>query len=609
MLLNLCKRSRNSVRTSEFGGKSFSYDSASQVCVLRQTEPERLVTDLVAALKQRIESMYMQRIKLPLADSVIRGIETWRWCLALQPPILFNRRQLGDIAVRVIALIDAMLGAGGKPKDLDATQSSSSPSLPSPSKCSSPIKFIITGHPGDGKTLSAAVLSLFLQDHVKNSKMTASIIIPVFSSSSSCHPHACDVLKAINHQLRERLPNSFRRPQPPHSSLRSHAHAFSYYTTTLLGLFRDSIIVIVIDDAHLISHSVACVEQPTYGYFLPSDLDNRVITIVTCDPLHVAWLQSQSLAPPSSCIIGLKEGACSVDCRVEIISAFASRQLKQMSEAEGLVMQAMAAPEARAEFIRDVHHFRSVFATAADNFAQFCTMQERSAAAMPLDFQASFKRVIASAQFAKWFESEDGLRSAGSDNALFFSHASMAYLRGSCAALESLTPTADVRTATIVKRMLDAGLADVCLTETVSLGNCVLAVLDTACQRVSKYIVARVSALVSCAPLSLQELGDVLTLDGGAVGELDASVSAYSIKQFPLRVVSDVLVYLAVLGVARMVDDTGGAVVVPPHLQPLLLQWAASKGFGELDAHTAIGTLFELFVLLALYCPCHHFFV
>ena len=174
----------------------------------------------------------------------------------------------------------------------------------------------------------------------------------------------------------------------------------------------------------------------------------------------------------------------------------------------------------------------------------------------------------------------------------------MAYLRGSCAALESLTPTADVRTATIVKRMLDAGLADVCLTETVALGNCVLAVLGAACQRVSKYIVARVSALVSCAPLSLQELGDVLTLDGGAVGELDASVSAYSIKQFPLRVVSDVLVYLAVLGVARMVDDTGGAVVVPPHLQPLLLQWSAFQGFGELDAHTAIGdSLYFLFLL------------
>ena len=58
-----------------------------------------------------------------------------------------------------------------------------------------------------------------------------------------------------------------------------------------------------------------------------------------------------------------------------------------MSEAEGLVMQAMATPEARAEFVRDVHHFRSVFAAAADKFSQFCTMQERSAAARSLDFQ------------------------------------------------------------------------------------------------------------------------------------------------------------------------------------------------------------------------------
>ena len=154
--------------------------------MLRQTEPERLVTDLVAALKQRIETMYMQRVKLPLAESVLRSIDAWRWCLALQPPILFNRRQLGDIAVRVIALVDVVLGVGEKPR-IDATQSSSSSSLPSSShlsQCTSPIKFIITGQPGDGKTLS--VLSLFLQDHVKNTKMTASIKPRPLQRQTSC---------------------------------------------------------------------------------------------------------------------------------------------------------------------------------------------------------------------------------------------------------------------------------------------------------------------------------------------------------------------------------------------------------------------------------------
>jgi hypothetical protein len=261
-------------------------------------------------------------------------------------------------------------------------------------------------------------------------------------------------------------------------------------------------------------------------------------------------------------------------------------------------MQAMASPKNQAEFIRDVQHFRSVFAAAADDNAQFCTLQERDCATMPLDLQSSFKRTVASAAFGKWFGLESDFPEKGPDNALFFSHASMSYLRGCCAALESLTPPSDVRTVTIVKRLLDAGLADAYLVNSANFGNCMLAVLGAACHSVSTYIVARVAALVSCAALSLQELGDVLTLDGGAVAELDASVSAYSIKQFPIRVVSEVLAFLSIAGVARMIDDGGGVMVVPPHLKPLLLQWAASQGFNELDAHAAIGDSFEALLLL-----------
>ena len=52
---------------------------------------------------------------------------------------------------------------------------------------------------------------------------------------------------------------------------------------------------------------------------------------------------------------------------------------------------------------------------------------------------------------------------------------------------------------------------------------------------------------------------------------------------------SEALEYLSIVGVVRMVDDAGGALVAQPHLKPLLLQWAASQGFTELDAHTAIG--------------------
>ncbi len=578
-----------------------------QVCVLRQLEPEQLVADLTAALKQRIESIYVQRMKLPSAKTVVRSMVAWRWCLALQPPILFNKRQLGGIAVKVMALIDAVTNACHKTENVvvDPVESSASSSLPSstsssqPSSISSsPVKFVIAGQPGDGKTLSAATLCLFLQDHFKHSNMSSSIIIPVFPSSVSLHPHACDVLKCINHQLRERLPNSFRRMEPPHASLHSLSHDFSYYSSTLLGFSRDSVIVIVIDDVHLISHSVACVDQPTYGYFLPFDLNNRVITVVTCQTSHVSWLQNQSLAPPSSCIVALKEGAGGDDCRVAIISTFAARQLKRLSEAEGAVMQAMATPKNQAEFIRDVQHFRLVFAAADDDNAQFCTLQERKCAAMPSDLQASFKQTVASAAFKKWLGSESDLPEKGFDNALFFSHASMLYVRGCCAALESLSPPNDVRTVTIVKKMLDAGLADVCLVKSATFGNCVLAVLDAACHCVSTYIVARVAALASCAALSLQELGDVLTLDGGAVAELDASVSAYSMKQFPLRVVSEVLAFLSIAGVTCMLDDEGAVMVVPPYLKPLLLHWAASQGFSELDAHTAIGDAFDAFLLL-----------
>jgi hypothetical protein len=178
----------------------------------------------------------------------------------------------------------------------------------------------------------------------------------------------------------------------------------------------------------------------------------------------------------------------------------------------------------------------------------------------------------------------------GSDSTYFFSFASMKYVRGCCAVLEGLSPPNDVAVATVAKRFLDFGLADVCLTETLNQSSCMLALLQAACSRISNYILARVSALVSCSLLYPKEVAQLLTLDGGAIGELDASTSAYSIKQFPLQVVNDVLGYLSVLGVARMVDDAGGVVVVPLHLRPLLLKWAASHGYSELDAFTLIGT-------------------
>jgi hypothetical protein len=527
VLQNMCKRPGNSVSSCNMPPivHASHGNYRRQVVVLRQLEPEQLVADLTAALMQRIESMHMQRIKLPMAEAALRSLDVWKWCLALQPPILFNNRQLGDIAIRVMALIDVALGIGHKKENVVAQAVASHASSSTPSF--SPIRFIISGQSGDGKTLSAATLCLFLQDHFKHMNMASSIIIPVFPSSSSLHPHASDVLKCINHQLRERLPNSFRRPQPPHASLRSLSNDFAYYSSTLLRFSSDAIIVIVIDDVHAISHSVACVEYPTFGYFLPADLNSRVITVVTCHASHVAWLRSNSLAPPSACIVGLKEGACGSDCRVEVISTFAARHLKRLSEAEGVAMLAMASPEVKQGFIRDVQHFRSVFAAAVDENDQFSTMQERTAGSMPLDFQASYQRVIASPSFSKWLGSQSDVCSKGTDNVLFFSNASMSYVRGSCAALESLTPANDVRTVTIVKRMLDAGLADAGLKSAVTLGNCVLAVLDFACQHVSKYIVARIAALVACAPLSLLELRDVLTLDGGAAGELDAGVSAH----------------------------------------------------------------------------------
>ena len=60
-------------------------------------------------------------------------------------------------------------------------------------------------------------------------------------------------------------------------------------------------------------------------------------------------------------------------------------------------------------------------------------------------------------------------------------------------------------------------------------------------------------------------------------------------RQFPLRVVHDVVGFLTLVGVLHMCDDAGGVLVAPPHIKPLLLAWAAAQGFSELDAHTAIG--------------------
>lgn len=552
--------------------------------MLRQTEPEKLVSDLVTALKALVERVYLQRIKLPMAETVLRSAAVWRWCLALQPPILFNKRRLSDIVCRVMALIDDVSGVSEKNGGTSAVSTTPLSSQSASTTPPSPIKFIITGNGGDGKSLALAVMSLFLQDQMKQAKMSSSIIIPVFPTASSVYPHACNVLKAINNQLRERLPNSLRRVEPPHSSLRSLTQDFSYYTTTLLSLSHDAVIVVIIDDVHLLSHSVACVEQPAYGYFLPLELNSRVVTIVSCDPSHVPWLQSQSLAPPSSCVMALKDASGGGDCRVGIISTFAARHLKPCREAE-MAIQAMTS----SQVVRDIHHFRSVFAAAADDHAQFHALFERALSIMPFDLQKTVKRIHESASFQKWFGTENDLPNRDSDHVLFFSHSSILHARGSCAALESLTPPNDFGTVTIVKMMLDAGLADVCLVSSVSRSNCVFAVLDAASQAIGEYIVARIAALVSCAHLSLRDLGDILTLDGGAVNELDANVTAYSIKQFPLRVVDDVLVYLAIVGVKCLMDDSGGVFVAPHHTKALLLQWSISHGFSELDAHTAIG--------------------
>ena len=570
--------------------------------MLRQLEPELLVADLVTALKQRIDRIYMQRMKLPMAETLLHSASVWKWCMALQPPILLNKMQLGDIALGVMALVCSAADAGTKEDAIvkDAAKPSNFSSSPT-SLPSSPIRFIITGRPGDGKTLSVAIVSLLLQDHFKHTNMTSSIIIPVFPSCSSPLPHACDVLKCINHQLREGLPNSFRRPEPPHSSLRSLKLDLTYYTAKLLEMSDDAVIVIIIDDVHLLSHSVACVEQSTYGYFLPVDLSSRVITVVTCEPSSVSWLQSLSLAPPPHCVVGLQDGFGASDCRVGIISAFAARHLKCLKEAEGLVMQSLASDETRSEYIRDLHHFRSVFAAAVDDQSRLSVLRESSVSSLSARAKTNLKWVVSSTAFEKWLGSDGDLPDKGSDNAFFFSHASMSYVRGSCAALESLHPPNDVRTVSIVKRMLDAGLADAFLIDSVTLNTCLVAVLGAASQAISKHIVARIAALVAVALLSLQELRDVLTLDGTAVGELDASVSAYSIKQFPLRVLDDVLTYLAILGVLRMMNDVGGVLVAPPHIKPLLLQWAATHGFTELDAHTAIGEYLH-FSSLVLNC-------
>ncbi len=557
------------------------------------------MSDLVTALKALVERVYLQRIKLPMAETVLRSAAVWRWCLALQPPILFNKRRLSDIVCRVMALIDDVTVVSEKNDGMSVVSTTPLSSQSASTTPTSPIKFVITGNGGDGKTLALAATSLFLQDQLKQAKMSPSIIIPVFPTASSVYPHAGDVLKAINNQLRERLPNSLRRVEPPHSSLRSLTQDFSYYTTTLLSLSHDAVIVIIIDDVHLLSHSVACVEQPAYGYFLPLELNSRVVTIVSCDPSHVPWLQSQSLAPPSSCVMALKDGSGGGDCRVGIISTFAARHLKPCREAE-MAIQAMTSSEVHERVVRDIHHFRSVFAAAADDHAQFQALFERALSIMPFDLQKTVKRIHEGASFQKWFGTENDSPNRDSDHVLFFSHPSILHARGSCAALESLTPPNDFGTVTIVKMMLDAGLADVCLVSSVSRGNCLFAVLDAASKSIGEYIVARIAALVSCAHLSLLDLGDILTLDGGAVSELDANVTAYSIKQFPLRVVDDVLVYLAIVGVKCLLDDSGGVFVAPHHMKPLLLQWSMSHGFSELDAHTAIGVFG--FLLLCIVC-------
>ena len=189
-------------------------------------------------------------------------------------------------------------------------------------------------------------------------------------------------------------------------------------------------------------------------------------------------------------------------------------------------MRTLAVPEDRDEFIRDSQHFRAVFAAAADADAAYCVARDREVAAMSREHQMMVKRVCLGAAFEKWLGSERDAPDGGQSDTLVFSHGSMAYVRGCCAALESLTPASDVGAVTIVKKLLDAGLADVCLTSTVSLPNCVLSVLRVACHATSSYIVARLAALVACASLSLQELADVLTLDSGAVAELDASVTS-----------------------------------------------------------------------------------
>jgi hypothetical protein len=88
---------------------------------------------------------------------------------------------------------------------------------------------------------------------------------------------------------------------------------------------------------------------------------------------------------------------------------------------------------------------------------------------------------------------------------------------------------------------------------------------------------------------TLQSRGEALVGVLGGCYDLDANVTAYSIKQFPLRVVDDVLVYLAIVGVKCLLDDSGGVFVAPHHTKALLLQWSISHGFSELDAHTAIG--------------------
>ena len=112
---------------------------------------------------------------------------------------------------------------------------------------------------------------------------------------------------------------------------------------------------------------------------------------------------------------------------------------------------------------------------------------------MSREQQGMMQRVLHGVAFNKWFGSDRDAPDGGGGDALVFSHGSMSYVRGCCAALEGLTPAGDAGVVTIVKKMLDAGVVDVCLPDlclpsSLSLGNCVLVVLKAACRSISKCV-------------------------------------------------------------------------------------------------------------------------